>query len=101
MQGWEASDESSGSSWLSGGILWGGEAGAGGTRISIRRSPLGKCDPSPTVSTPSTSTTKLKAIAILGHQRHTHVSVGATLSAKERKSCADSNGTQQGWGHRD
>lgn len=55
----------------------------------------------PNVTNLSTSSTKLKTIAILGHKKVTHVSWGATLSAKERKSCADSNVVQQSWGDRE
>lgn len=36
---------------------------------------------------------------ILGHQRHTHISVGAILSAKERSPVLMFNRTQQSWGH--
>lgn len=51
----------------------------------------------PDVTTPSTSATKLKTIAVLGHEKVTCISLGATLSAKKRKSCADSNVTRQSW----
>lgn len=51
----------------------------------------------PDVTTPSTSATKLKTIAVLGHEKVTCISLGAALSAKKRKSCADSNVTWQSW----
>lgn len=85
MQGWEASDESSGSSWLSAGVLLWGERPA--QAVQGHQSEEARWESAihlPNVTTPSTSTTKLKTIAVLGHQRHTHISVGAILSAKER-----------------
>lgn len=95
MHGWEAADESSGYSWLSGGP--GGGAGTGNTRPPTRN-PVGEGIHLPTVTTPSKSTTKWEMTAVLGGGlviRKLHVSLKANLHALKRKPRSDSHQTQQ------